>query len=54
MVANSSSVPRRMLRNSGMRPMPSGSRRMTSSVTPGRKVGLILPTTPRQLENAMP
>jgi hypothetical protein len=26
---------------------------MTSSVTPGRMVGLIMPTTPRQLENAM-
>src|SRR5712692_5594414 len=36
-----------------MSPMPSGSRRMTSSVTPGRSVGLIIPTTPRQLENAM-
>src|SRR5262249_24405989 len=53
MVANSSSVPRRILRNNGMRPMPSGSRRMTSSVTPGRNVGLIMPTTPRQLEKAM-
>src|SRR5436190_2593138 len=53
MVSNSSSVPRRTLRNSGMSPMPSGSRRMTSSVTPGRKVGLIMPTTPRQLEKAM-
>src|ERR1700683_3744822 len=42
-----------MLRNSGMRPMPSGSNRQTSSVTPGRMVGLIMPTTPRQLENAM-
>jgi hypothetical protein len=30
-----------------------GSRRMTSSVTPGRMVGLIIPTIPRQLENAM-
>ena len=36
-----------------MSPMPSGSRRMTSSVTPGRKVGLIMPTTPRQLEKVM-
>src|SRR5262245_50282682 len=36
-----------------MRPIPSGRRRMTSSVTPGRSVGLIMPTTPRQLENAM-
>jgi hypothetical protein len=26
---------------------------MTSSVTPGRKVGLIMPTTPRQLEKAI-
>jgi hypothetical protein len=26
---------------------------MTSSVTPGRIVGLIMPTTPRQLEKAM-
>src|SRR5262249_52605487 len=51
MVANSSSVPRRILRNNGISPMPSGSRRMTSSVTPGRNVGLIMPTTPRQLEN---
>src|ERR1700752_2717174 len=42
-----------MLRNSGMRPMPSGNSRQTSSVTPGRMVGLIMPTTPRQLENAM-
>jgi hypothetical protein len=33
--------------------MPSGKSRMTSSVTPGRMVGLIMPTTPRQLENAM-
>src|SRR5580704_10537711 len=53
MVWNSSAVPRLMLRNSGMRPMPSGSSRQTSSVTPGRIVGLIMPTTPRQLENAM-
>src|SRR5262249_24306915 len=53
MAANSSCVPRRILRNSGMSPMPSGSRRTTSSVTPGRMVGLIMPTTPRQLENAM-
>ena len=36
-----------------MRPMPSGNSRQTSSVTPGRMVGLIMPTTPRQLENAM-
>src|SRR2546427_102344 len=47
MAANSSSVPRWILRNNGMSPMPSGSRRMTSSVTPGRRVGLIMPTTPR-------
>src|SRR5215472_13271933 len=53
MVSNSSSVPRRMLRKSGMSPMPSGNSRQTSSVTPGRMVGLIMPTTPRQLENAM-
>jgi hypothetical protein len=33
--------------------MPSGSSRQTSSVTPGRMVGLIMPTTPRQLENAI-
>jgi hypothetical protein len=33
--------------------MPSGNSRQTSSVTPGRMVGLIMPTTPRQLENAM-
>src|SRR5262245_22374486 len=51
MVSNSSSVPRRMLRNSGIRPMPSGSRRQTSSVMPGRMVGFTMPTTPRQLEN---
>src|SRR5262249_24780852 len=37
-----------------MTPMPSGSRRMVSSVTPGRMVGLMMPTTPRQLENGMP
>ena len=30
-----------------------GNSRQTSSVTPGRMVGLIMPTTPRQLENAM-
>src|SRR5258708_6972978 len=42
-----------MLRNSGMSPMPSGNSRQTSSATPGRMVGLIMPTTPRQLENAM-
>src|SRR5580700_9969232 len=53
MVSNSSSVPRRMFKKIGMSPMPSGSSRMTSSVTPGRMVGLIMPTTPRQLENAM-
>src|SRR5438105_14465985 len=53
MVWNSSSVPRRMSRKSGMSPMPSGSSRHTSSVTPGRMVGLIMPTTPRQLENAI-
>src|SRR5262245_48790804 len=51
MVSNSSSVPRRMLRNSGIRPMPSGSNRQTSSVMPGRMVGFTMPTTPRQLEN---
>src|SRR6266567_6793743 len=53
MLSNSSSVPRRIFRNNGMSPMPSGSSRMTSSVTPGRMVGLIMPTTPRQLENAI-
>src|SRR5438105_432302 len=53
MVSNSSSVPRRMSRNSGMSPIPSGRSRHTSSVTPGRMVGLIMPTTPRQLENAI-
>src|SRR5215213_6366471 len=42
-----------MLRNSGMSPMPSGSSRQTSSVMPGRIVGLTMPTTPRQLENAI-
>src|SRR5262245_50259781 len=51
MPVNSSSVPRLMLRNSGMSPIPSGSRRQTSSVMPGRMVGLTIPTTPRQLEN---
>src|SRR5262245_42977832 len=40
-----------MLRNSGIRPMPSGKRRQTSSVIPGRMVGFTMPTTPRQLEN---
>src|SRR5262245_48582055 len=40
-----------MLRKSGIRPMPSGSSRQTSSVMPGRMVGLTMPTTPRQLEN---
>src|SRR5262245_56288651 len=53
MVSNSSSVPRLILRNNGMSPMPSGSRRQTSSVIPGRMVGLTIPTTPRQLENDM-
>jgi hypothetical protein len=42
-----------MFKKIGMSPMPSGNSRMTSSVTPGRMVGLIIPTTPRQLENAM-
>jgi hypothetical protein len=42
-----------MFKNSGMTPMPSGNSRQTSSVTPGRMVGLIMPTTPRQEENAM-
>src|SRR4051812_37369037 len=42
-----------MLRNSGISPMPSGSSRQTSSVMPGRMVGLTMPTTPRQLENAI-
>src|ERR1051326_1620404 len=50
---NSSSVPRRMLRNTGMHAMPSGNNLTTSSVTPGRMVGLIMPTMPRQLVNAM-
>ena len=36
-----------------MTPMPSGSSRMVSSVTPGRMVGLMMPTTPRQLENGI-
>src|SRR5947199_6017738 len=42
-----------MLRNSGMMPMPSGSIRISSSSPPGRSVGLMQPTTPRQLVNAM-
>src|SRR3977135_3254859 len=42
-----------MLRNSGMSPMPFGNSRQTSSVMPGRMVGLTMPTIPRQLENAM-
>src|SRR3954465_12720844 len=53
MVSNLSSVPRRMLRNSGMSPMPSGRSRQTSSVIPGRMVGLTMPTTPRQLVKDM-
>ena len=36
-----------------MTPMPSGSRRMSSSVGPGRIVGLIKPTMPCLLENAI-
>src|SRR5215510_12435528 len=51
MPANSSCVPRLMLRNSGISPIPSGSKRQTSSVMPGRMVGFTMPTTPRQLEN---
>src|SRR5262245_62426686 len=51
MVANSSSVPRRILRNNGINPMPSGSRRMTAPVTTGPKVVLTMPTPPRQREN---
>src|SRR5262252_409974 len=42
-----------MLRNSGMMPMPSGRMRISSSSPPGRSVGLMQPTTPRQLVNAM-
>src|SRR5262249_15291078 len=42
-----------MLRNSGSTPMPSGSMRISSSSPPGRNVGLMHPTTPRQLVNAM-
>src|SRR5712691_3232742 len=42
-----------MLRNSGRTPMPSGSMRISSSSPPGRSVGLMQPTTPRQLVNAM-
>src|SRR6516162_5175578 len=53
MARNSCCVPRRAVRNSGMSPMPSGRRRITSSVTPGRMVGLIMPTTPRQLEKVI-
>src|SRR3954454_17371048 len=50
---NSSVVPWLMLRNSGSTPMPSGSMRISSSSPPGRSVGLMHPTTPRQLVNAM-
>src|SRR5215510_12272673 len=35
--------------NIGMTPMPSGSRRMNSSSEPGRRVGLMMPTTPRHV-----
>src|SRR2546423_9993806 len=42
-----------MLRNSGRTPMPSGNMRISSSSPPGRKVGLMQPSTPRQLVNAM-
>ena len=42
-----------MLRNSGSTPIPSGSMRISSSSPPGRNVGLMQPTTPRQLVNAM-
>src|SRR3954468_20427062 len=34
-------------------PMPSGSRRIRSSMLPGRSVGLMIPTDPRQFSNAM-
>ena len=34
-------------------PIPSGSIRISSSSPPGRSVGLMQPTTPRQLVNAM-
>ena len=43
-----SRAPRWMSRNSGMIPTPSGRMRHNSSTEPGRMVGLILPTTPRQ------
>ena len=33
--------------------MPSGSMRISSSSPPGRSVGLMQPTTPRQLVNAI-
>src|SRR5882757_11343972 len=42
-----------MLRKRGSTPMPSGSIRMSSSRPPGRSVGLMQPTTPRQLVNDM-
>src|SRR5262245_34403730 len=42
-----------ILRNSGSTPIPSGSMRISSSSPPGRSVGLMHPTTPRQLVNAM-
>src|SRR3979409_1918753 len=45
---NSSRTPRWMSRKSGMMPMPSGRMRHNSSMEPGRMVGLMLPTTPRQ------
>src|SRR5262245_24275469 len=42
-----------MLRNSGSTPIPSGNMRISSSSPPGRSVGLMHPTTPRQLVNAI-
>src|SRR6266566_1712075 len=45
---NSSRTPRWMSRKRGIMPMPSGRMRHNSSMEPGRMVGLMLPTTPRQ------
>src|SRR5438445_8240573 len=50
--SNSDVVPSWMLRNTGMTPIPSGISRMNSSSEPGRMVGLMIPTVPRQLVNA--
>src|SRR5258705_7262544 len=49
---NSSRAPRWISRKRGMIPTPSGRMRHNSSMEPGRMVGLMLPTTPRQDVNA--